>query len=384
MNLPEYERLLLYFHRTVLCHYRASPDLYSLEEDDMGGELKTICDDTEDALQRPYFQVRFGFRRLTDGRVCVAAFGPDIEKLPESEGLIWRGHLIQSPEFTENDPAFERWVNRYLEGSWEVEDGPKCKTERLVRLIRALTRKTLGKALLRFPENPLINYPIAENTDAYAKAHLELYRLLVDGLDAGALINLADHLKAKVSDPTKRLNTLKEVLPPNLHPKVYQPLKKCSEERNRNHGVPQVPARSFPAFDEFHKDLIEIADGLAELNGWLENVLSADSKACLEREGVMSTLFPKFVGPPRPEFKEAELRRTVGKIIQSVEFGEVENHPDVHQSEGIVIHFTDGTSMAIVVGSNAMNLAQDFKGFDPQDVHTDLMVFWAPATKKGV
>ncbi len=185
MNQPVYEKLLLYFHRTVLCHYRASPDLYNLQEDDMGGSLKPIWDGS--APMPSWSQIRFGFRRLSDKRVCVAAFGPDVEKLTEKEKLIWRGHLIDNPLFAKNDPAFDRWVKRNLEGSWEVEDGPNRRTEQLVKLIRALTRQALGVPLFRFDENPLIMYPVAENTDAYAKAHLELYRLLIDGLNTNAL-----------------------------------------------------------------------------------------------------------------------------------------------------------------------------------------------------
>lgn len=94
-------------------------------------------------------------------------------------------------------------------------------------------------------------------------------------------------------------------------------------------------------------------------------------------------IFPEIVGPPRPEFKLAELEQARGKTIQSVEFGEVAAHPDTHESEGIVLHFTDGSSMCIHVASNAMNLCQDFKGLSPQDVHTHLMVFWAPAIARS-
>ena len=379
MNIKECEKLLLPFHRTVLCHYRVSPDLYCLEEDDMGGCLKTIHDGESEAghdqPSRPWFQVRFGFRRLKDGRVCVAAFGPDVEKLPDQDRLIWHGHLIENPQFTESDPAFERWAERYLNGSWGVEDGPKSQTEQLVRLIRALTRFKLGIPLLRFHGNPLVNYPVAENTDAYAKAHLELYRLLVDGLDKDALKDLAVRLKSTLKDPARTMSSLKEILPSALIPKIHMPLKKCYDERQKNHGVPDRPASSFPAFDEFHKDLEKIAAGLAELIKWLESTLGADAKACLKRENAMS-VFPKFIGPPRPDSKLADLQQARSKTVRDVEFGETENH-----SEAIVLHFTDGSSIAIQVGSNAGDLATDFEGLRTEDFETDLMVFWAPTVK---
>jgi hypothetical protein len=121
---------------------------------------------------------------------------------------------------------------------------------------------------------------------------------------------------------------------------------------------------------------------LEELNKWLENLLSVDSKACLRREEVMSGLFPKFIGPPRPEFKLDELKKAEGKSIQSVEFGEVKRH-GAHQSEEMILHFSDGSSMAILVGSNVGNLAHIFKDMNPEDFRTDLMVFWAPSIQRS-
>jgi len=211
---------------------------------------------------------------------------------------------------------------------------------------------------------------------------LELYRLIIDGLDKDALILLADLLKISLTDHTKTLNSLKELLPQDLIPIIHKPLKKCSNERSDIHGVPSELG-SFPAFDTFHRDLIEIAKSLEELNKWIENSLSADSKACLEREETMNELFPKFMGPPRPEFKMDELKRAEGKTIKSVEFGEETKCEGVHGSEGMIFHFTDGSSMAILVGSNAEDLTDEFDGMKADAFQTDLMVFWAPSIKKN-
>ncbi|MCC6191708.1 MAG: hypothetical protein IT318_21985 [Anaerolineales bacterium] len=381
MNQDPYSRYLLYFERSVLAHYRASPHLYRLEEDDMGGDLQTVHS-TGDQAARPYFNVRFGFRRRIDKRVCVAAFGPDIVKLPESDQRIWLGHLIEHPAFAEDDSAFTRWAKRNLEASWEVEDGPRPTIDHSVQLVRAMTVQLLGRPLFRFAENQLVNYPVAENTEAYNKAHLELYRLLVDGLDSEVLSLLAQRLGIVLSDPTKTLNSLKEILPSHLVDGVHKPLRKVSNVRNKSHGVPDTPAVAFPAFDEFHADLLEVSTCLTQLVEWLEAVLSADAEACLKRENVMKSLFPKLSGPPRPEYKLAELKAAEGKTIASVEFGEVASHPDVHESEAIIVHFTDGSSLAIDIGSNVSNLLDDYEGLKPNDVHTDLRVFWAPRTSR--
>jgi hypothetical protein len=382
MNAAKYEHHLLYFKRSVLAQYRTSSHLYSLKEDDMGGVLETISEDENtngNLSDSPWVRVRFGFRRLDNSCVCVAALRYDVQKLPEEDLLIWRGNMLDHPSFAQNDPAFERWVNRYLEGSWDVEDGPRVQIASLVKLINALTRQTLGKPLFRFEENNLINYPAAENQDAYAMAHLELYRLLIDGLNKEALDIIAHRLSISLTDSSKTMNSLKEILPEKLTSVIHKPLKKCSDERNKKHGIPSEDLKSFQAFDTFHIDLMKIAVALEELNKWLEEKLSADSEACLKRED-MTKLFPKFIGPPHPEFKLEELKKAKGKMIQSVEFGEVEN-PGIHQREEIVMHFTDGSSMAILVGSNALNLTDRFPDMKPEDMSTDLMIFWAPSIK---
>jgi hypothetical protein len=376
--VDEYEGLLLSFDRSVLAKYRASPDLYILEETDNGGRLENKQAESDPAA---WYRVRFAFRRLASGSVCVAAFGPDIGKLPEQEGLVWRGYLIGNPTFAQKDPAFERWVSQHLKASW-VEEGARYKLERQIRLIRALTSQVLGKPLLRFDAHQLLNYPAAENTEAYAKAHLELYRLVVDGLASDAISALADHLGIHVSDSSLTLNSLKQVLPSHLIPDIHEPLRKCKQMRNKLHGVSSQPTTSFPAFDAFQVDLGSVAEALAKLCKWLESELKADAEKCLERERTMSTLFPQFVGPPRPAFKLSEIKRAEGKTIETVGFGEEPIRPGKHQSEGIVIHFTDGSSMAIVVGSNAMNLSVQFEGLKPEDVSTDLVVFWAPSIEK--
>ena len=380
---PRCERFLAYFDRAVLSPYRVAPDRFELYEDEMGGyvKLRAVHYDSLPKESR-WYQIRFGFRILIDGSICVAGFVPDLAELPNSEKLKWFSHELQQPAFANPDEAFERWTARYLGGSWDVEDGPLPKMKHLLKLVRALTHQTLRKSLFRYEWNPLIGYPVAENTEAYANAHLELYRVLIDGLDKEALGAIAGRLKKELSDPCKTMNSLKELLPEASIRNVYQPLKKCYDERQEKHGIPIQGPSAFAAFDTFHKDLIEIVTALGVLRNWLEEVLSADSEACLQREGVMKELFPKLVGPPRPKDKLAELQKMVGKTVVSVEFGEEQPHSECHRAEGMIVRFADGSSMAVRIGSNVGNMQHDFPNMSPQDFHTDLMVFWAPAIEK--
>jgi hypothetical protein len=85
---------------------------------------------------------------------------------------------------------------------------------------------------------------------------------------------------------------------------------------------------------------------------------------------------PTLVGPPEPQDKMGTIQHAVGKTIASVEFGRVEPREKVHDTEAIVLHFTDGTALSIEVGSNASNLSGEDSGLSPRDFSTDLMVFW--------
>jgi hypothetical protein len=377
---PRCERFLAYFDRAVLSPYRIAPDRFELYEDDMGGYVK-VRSAYYDGLEKEsrWYQIRFGFRMLVDGNKCVAGFVPDLAELPNSEKLKWHSHELQQPTFADPDGAFERWTARYLGGSWGVEDGPKPRIERQLNLINALTRQTLNVSLWSFSTNPLLTYPAAENTDAYNRAHGELYRILVDAMSAECLAKLAAKRSVTLPDPRKRMENLKQILPESLVEATWKPLKACYDERNKRHENPGAAPTPFSAFDTFHHDLEAIHSGLVALRGWLEQLLGVNAEACLRRLEAMEGLFPKFLGPPRPEFKLGELRKAEGKTIQSVEFGEVEDYPGARNSEGMVFHYTDGSSMAIRIGSNAENVVSAHEGLKPQEFHKDLMVFWAPA-----
>jgi hypothetical protein len=71
------------------------------------------------------------------------------------------------------------------------------------------------------------------------------------------------------------------------------------------------------------------------------------------------------------------LEQAAGKTISAVEFGKEEGLPEwKHEGEAIVLHFTDGTALSILVGSNAKNLSYEHEGLEPGDIHTDLITLW--------
>ena len=80
---------------------------------------------------------------------------------------------------------------------------------------------------------------------------------------------------------------------------------------------------------------------------------------------------PKAASPPEGHYSINKALQMVGKTVASVEIGHRRQIPKVHQSELIVIHFTDGTSLAIDTGSTAANISAK-----PQEFHTDFMLEW--------
>jgi hypothetical protein len=68
-----------------------------------------------------------------------------------------------------------------------------------------------------------------------------------------------------------------------------------------------------------------------------------------------------------------------GKAVERVEFGHREQIEGVHQSEAIILHFTDGSIMSLDTGSNARILACD--AHPPQTFHVDLRVNWVPSSE---
>ncbi len=378
----EHEKYFQYFDRAVLNFYRVNSHAYHLKEDDMGGEI-CISDNWDERMrdEYPYIELKFAFRKLENKFICIAVFMPSFkDKVSEKDYRKWIAFHIENPSFHKSNNEFDRWVNRYINGSWEVDDGPKIKIERELNLINSLTKIKFETNLFKHKEYRLVNYPVAENSEEYTKSILELYRLVIDGMEVDCIEHISNHLKISLTDKKKRLNSLKEILPHELKLKIYQPINSVYCKRMPIHGIPSKGIVPYPAFETFNTDLKNIYSALFELRLWLENALNLDSESCFKRIESLS-IFPKLNKPPRPEFKIGEAQRMVGKTIQRVEFGENSFHEDVHQGEALNIFFKDGTAITFQIGSNAYNIALDYEGIKPSDIHTDIMLFWAEKLK---
>lgn len=376
---------LAYFSTDILTHYKSKPDIYDVEEDDFGGIIDNI-NSAYESSSHSLFKVRYGYRKLHDEKISLAAFIPDLHKLPKEENKVWQTFIVENPTFSADDERFEDWVAIYLSPGGKfprdkISIRPKAKIYRQLNLINAMTSIKFEKQLFINAINPLLNYPSAENTEAYKYAILELYKLIIDGMSQKAIEDIASYLKIELTDSIKRMNSLKEILPADKIKQIYIPLRQCYNKRQKIHGISSEKPQSFEAFNEFNEILLNIGNALSEFRIFLEDSLNLDSEKCLIRlDG--KVFFPEFKLTPNIKHVFEEVKKSEGKTISKTEYGKRDSSPKLHENEGLIIHFTDGTSMSVVVNSNAQNLASDYKGLKPNDVHTDLSFYWLPDMKK--
>ena len=81
---------------------------------------------------------------------------------------------------------------------------------------------------------------------------------------------------------------------------------------------------------------------------------------------------PKIASPALPEFLELA-KKMEGKTIKKIEYGYGEYVRGAHQTEVLILEFTDGTKVGISIGSNAM----EFKELlNPEELKVDFNVRW--------
>ena len=96
----------------------------------------------------------------------------------------------------------------------------------------------------------------------------------------------------------------------------------------------------------------------------------------------MATL-PKIATDTNPDILrhlEVQAPKMKGKTVKTVKFGIREHHKKLHQSDVLLLEFTDGSILSIQTGSNTQDivyrLAQRGIKMKPDEFHTDLVLLW--------
>lgn len=381
------KNLVWYFDAQVFASYRSEPQKYVLTDDYFEGHLRTTdayYEELEAAGERGGIDILFGYRTIQTGELAVAAWFPDLDKIPEEHKRRWDGFRLSNPQWLDykDDTRFRMWVQRYIEGSWQVPMGVLSQLKGVVGLINGLTEENVGLPLFKYDDTSSLHFPAAENTHAYQDAHKNLYGYLVDGINKECVTRIAARAGQPANISSDRtVAALKKVLPAlATSPAFTAGFEKVSVgRRGSSHGV-NSPSR-FAAFEEFAKDLEQCVLALHELRAELERVLGMNAERATERRD-RKRMLPKL-DPSRPihaNYAIAQAPRMVGKTVERVELGFRQSIEQVHESEALIIHFTDGSILGIETGSNVGNVCQDHEeaGLQPREFHVDLALWWVP------
>ncbi|HEV2499817.1 MAG TPA: hypothetical protein VGY31_09590 [Terriglobia bacterium] len=214
------KRLVGFFDQQVLASYRNEPHKYEITSDNFEGTL-TVTHEYYKELETAgktdeYIRIRFGYRTLHDGNLALVGWLPDLLERSSSHLQKWMAFRLNKPNWTtERDERFENWIRRYIEGSFDVDNGPRFYLGDTIQIVNGLASELVGIPLYKHELDPKqVGYPAAENTHRYEDAHKILYGYLIDGLDKNCMSALGNKLgKTLKLDSKKTVDALTTLFP---------------------------------------------------------------------------------------------------------------------------------------------------------------------------
>jgi hypothetical protein len=380
-NIEVIEKLIGYFELQVLASYRNEPQKYVIKSDYFTGDIRTAPDyDSEADAKEGYIEIRFGYRTLKDGNLALAIILPDLLEKSKSHIKRWAGFHLENPEWTtEPDERFNNWVRRYIEGSWDVDNGPSFYLEEKIKFINGLTNEIVGMSLYKHEPDENLAYPAAQNTHRYQDAHRDLYGYLIDGLNKECIVLLGKHLGRDIKVEGQRsVKALIKLLPQLENSSTFTTaIELVSNQRGHAaHGV-RVPAIKCLAFEQFTKDLFLCHEAIKDVLIALEQGFKIKGEDARKRLEAKKWL-PSIGRPAEPHYSIVQISMMVGKTIEKVEYGFRKETQYTHQTEAFIIHFTDGSMMGLYAGCNIGNLMTEENNLKPNDFHVSFIVNWVP------
>lgn len=381
-HLEKIEHLLGYFDAQALASYRNEPQKYVIETSDFNGHLSNTEEyiyqlmDTDRLNQ--VVNIRFGYRTLEDNNIAIVVWLPDLVK-SSSHIEKWNAFRLTAPIWThEYDERFNNWVRRFIEGSWDVKNGPSVHLQHTISLINSLTSEVVGIPL--FKHDLVIKFPAAENNHRYQDAHRELYGYLIDGLDKQCISQLATHLNQTINIASSKSVKAICMLFPQLSAtsNFMSAVGLVSEQRRlATHSVRPI-ATDFLASTQFSQDLSLCLTAFKDLLSILESQLNVSSSQAHKRHSARDWL-PKIDRSAETHYSIARASQMKGKTVEKVEFGFRKVYEDVHGSEAIIIYFTDGTIMGLQTATNIRNILGYSSEHSLEEFHVDFDITWLPS-----
>jgi hypothetical protein len=380
------ENFVLFFSAELLALYANQPDRYSVQTDYFSGEIETSAGhfDEARAAGQHLIRVRFGFRTMRSGDLALAVLAPDLKDASPDEKAKWLGFGIDKDALSlDADLRFEMWVDRYIHGSWEVENGVISQIKQEVYDLNALTDGAVGVALFGDAEMATLSFPTAQNNHRYHDAHSEAYKFLIDGLSKEALKRLAGKLgiALKAPDSARTLKLLEQLLPEDVAKTVQNAFDVISKNRRLADHQKRPQAEAMPAFEVFDADLRRVVTAMQLLKSTLSARLGISVSSARARfESLTSPFYPKFDDQLgiEPHYSICTFSEIVGKTIERVEYGWRRRHNDLHDSEMAILRFTDGSHITICAASNIGNLTSSHEGLEPRDLRVSFFLTYVP------
>lgn len=379
-------RFLVFFEADVLHLYKNHPDKYELDLAEYGGEIRITeayyyKHESSGRLKGEYFEkIRFANHRKKDGTPCIGVFLPDLAKIPEIEQKKWRSFVVQKSLLVEKDERFEKWYERFIEGSFNVPIEPRRQLSYIIKQINACCKTLVDLPLYTaIPDNAII-HPISQNTHAYEDAHQRLYGFLVDSLSKKCLLELAMlrnktiHEADNMKPPTLLRHVFCEF---DKNSKLHTLLAKVSKQRSKpSHGV-RDGAKESNAFEDFKNDLEIAVEVYEELLALIESEFNVSAEHELKRHEIMEGL-PKIDGDVHQLSAIRKATRMEGKTVEKVSFGMREKIENVQQTEVLYVHFTNGEILAIRTVSNIAVILEE-TAIKPDELNVEFLLEWVPA-----
>jgi hypothetical protein len=374
---------IIYFAENALGSYILEPEKYTVVTNGYEGSISITESFYSDIEKQNDFKssinLRFGYRKLNNGGKAIVVMRHHFSQLSDLQKQRFLGFHLNQASFLDDDDVFDTWVKRYIEGSWDIENGGLSQVEELMKLINAVTKTSVDEDFYAEIFHDEVRYPIGENTHAYEDAHGELYRYLIDSINKDCIVALAKYLKAGGNyESDNTINAIKKLFP-KLDGRLFdQAMGTVSRNRRPSAHKPRPKAEKYPAHSQFESDLSICAEGLKELQATLSTATGLDPEKCFAHLQ-QKKYFPKMVKSQMNDVTAKRIQKMVGKTIASIEFGYRNKIEGVHGSDLVICHFTDGSSAAIDTGSNAGHFED--RGVRADEFHADFMIAWIDPIK---
>ena len=375
-DIDSYDQFVEFFDQAVMAAYAEQSDRFTIETDYFDGRLSS----RDRASAADPIDIRFGYRTLENGDLAIAVFRPDLYRKSPAHVQRWSGFRLRAPKWAIPDERYTLWLRRCFDGDWNVENGSRGRLEGLLGTINALTTEMVGAALFASDSLETLTFPLAQNTHRYEDAHRTLYGYLIDGLEKDCIARLGAKAGVTLKLSSDRTVAALKKLPsrPADTSPLWEAFDRTSQQRGLASHKVRPLAKRFAAFEQLSLDLDQWVTGLQDLLSCLEKTLGMRGSMAVKRQTAKRGL-PKITKPPEPHYSIGQLPQIIGKTVERVEYGFREDHQGLHQSEAMILHFTDGSSLGIDTGSNVGNLTDQHDGLTSEEFHVDFILQWVPS-----